>query len=243
MDKTHCNKKVYLTITRVILYICIELWIKRIVTRKCFIICFEQASLQEEEITNLDKRSVILPSVSTMKDSVPLPLNTNFTIESSEIEEELNESLTGPITIHRVANIPLSKARAARPKPGGGSRGQDDTSVWTITDQEYLEYLDLQWWSPGLLATALFACSTVITFLRLFPYVVLSDITGPLQISVGSMVKQTLHFFWVVGVVTLSFAVGITYIYAFYDDDEVRNEICLEINNLSGGCRKGTLAK
>ncbi len=182
------------------------------------------------------KRSVILPSLTSAED---IPLISNLTFD---IPDDQNDTI-GPITIHRIAKIPIARARAARPKGAGTRQDEGERGALNITNPAFLDYIDLEWWTPGLLATSLFACSTVITFLRLFPYVVLSDVTGPLQISVGSMVKQTVHFFWVVGVIMVAFSIGVTYIYSFYDHELVRVNLCLEINNEASGCRKGTLSK
>ena len=146
------------------------------------------------------------------------------------------------ILVNRVADIPISrrvKSRSSRKKTSTDSSSRNRN----ITDQAYLDYRALNWWNPGLIASGMFACSTVISFFRLFPYVVLSDVTGPLQISIGSMVKGTLHFFLVVAVVVLAFSIGLTYIYAYYDSETVKDQVCIEDDNLVYRCRKGTLAK
>ncbi|XP_072048396.1 short transient receptor potential channel 7-like [Amphiura filiformis] len=86
-----------------------------------------------------------------------------------------------------------------------------------IINQQFTKLLTYKWWHPEILATTMFAMSTVISFLRMLQYAVVSDVIGPFQISLGSMVSKTANFFVVVGVVLFSFAVGLTYMYSYND--------------------------
>lgn len=160
-------------------------------------------------------------------------------INSFEITRNLSN---GAIFLHRIPNIPIAKARKTvktniETIRGGGYQQGDISS---ITDPDFLQFIRHIWFHPRLMATAFFAMSTVISFLRMLPYVVVSDVIGPLQISLGTMVTETLHFFLVVGVVVFSFSVGMTYIYSYYN--EIDRQKCIFENGGETGCPKGKLA-
>ena len=148
------------------------------------------------------------------------------------------------IVLHRIPTIPIGKAKGGRAVnvQSGAIFGGDGLDGYEITDPEYLRFHGHAWWHPRLMTTAFFAMSTVVSFLRMLPYVVVSDVVGPLQISLGKMITGTLHFFLVVSVVLFSFSVGLTYIYAYYD--EIKYRECVQANDGNENvCPKGKLAK
>ncbi len=120
-------------------------------------------------------------------------------------------SLAQPV-LHRVVRQIRKPGKGA-----GAAAGEESDERYSTDSQIYAEFLGYPWWHPYVLANAMFALSTVIALLRMLPYVVVSNIVGPLQISLGSMVKRTAHFFLVVAVVLFSFAVGLCYIYSYYE--------------------------
>ena len=65
----------------------------------------------------------------------------------------------------------------------------------------------------------MFALATTLSVVRMMSYVVISNVFGPLQISLVRMIIGTYHFFLVVGAVALSFAFGMTLIYSTQDND------------------------
>ncbi|XP_072049390.1 short transient receptor potential channel 5-like [Amphiura filiformis] len=166
------------------------------------------------------------------------------TDDEQDMSLEVTRNLSnGAIYVHRIPKIPISRARA------GGKTGNAKLAVilggaeaadFEVTDPDFLAYLAHAWWHPRLMATAFFAVSTVISFLRMLPYVVVSDVIGPLQISLGTMITETAHFFLVVAVVVFSFSVGLTYIYSYYE--EIKWAQCLHANDgLEDGCTRGKL--
>lgn len=101
-------------------------------------------------------------------------------------------------------------------------------------------FQNLEWWHPRLFSTAMFSIATVMALLRMLPYAVVSDVIGPLQISMGSMISKTVHFFFVLTVVMLSIAVGMTYIYSYYNAAEYH--VCISRQGQED-CSTGELAK
>ncbi|XP_072048694.1 uncharacterized protein [Amphiura filiformis] len=119
---------------------------------------------------------------------------------------------------HAAIDSPILHRMARATKIIKGQVDGDDASQGlNFIDQQFTKFIAYEWWHPKLLATAMFAMSTVISFLRMLQYAVVSDVIGPFQISLGSMVSKTANFFVVVGVVLFSFAVGLTYMYSYYD--------------------------
>ncbi|XP_033646884.1 short transient receptor potential channel 4-like, partial [Asterias rubens] len=81
------------------------------------------------------------------------------------------------------------------------------------------DFLQLTWYNPKLIGSAMFALATTLSVVRMMSYVVISNVFGPLQISLVRMIIGTYHFFLVVGAVALSFAFGMTLIYSTQDND------------------------
>ena len=149
----------------------------------------------------------------------------------------------GAILVHRVPVVPISRARAGKTlNVNAGNLEAEVSDGPKVTDENFLHFMGLDWYNPRLIATVFFALSTVISFLRMMPYVVVSDVIGPLQISLGTMVVETSHFFLVVFVVVFSFSVGLTYIYSYYE--EVKLQTCIILSGEEEhSCEKGSLAK
>ena len=126
------------------------------------------------------------------------------------------------LTIDLEVSSVLHRVRRASVKIRDG--GTDGTGTVIITNEDFAVYIDYYWWHPKLLATAMFALSTVISFLRMLQYVVISDVVGPFQISLGSMVAKTSNFFVVLGAVMFAFAVGLCSLYGYYD--EIKSQTC-----------------
>lgn len=81
------------------------------------------------------------------------------------------------------------------------------------------DFLQLTWYNPKLIGSSMFALATTLSVVRMMSYVVISNVFGPLQISLVRMIIGTYHFFLVVGAVALSFAFGMTLIYSTQDND------------------------
>ncbi|XP_072049961.1 short transient receptor potential channel 1-like [Amphiura filiformis] len=123
--------------------------------------------------------------------------------------------VTSNISMYPVfSNTYSSRRRVGRGQqinnPGRGSNGDNP-----VVDEGGV--LQRPWYHPQLISRALFTIVTVVSIARIFRYLVVSDLVGPLKISFVSMVQKTAHFFLVVSLMLLSFAVGLTYIYAYYD--------------------------
>ncbi len=135
-------------------------------------------------------------------DGLPLP--------SAGISIDLEFPSNDLPILHRIA-------RASKARGGSGQSGDDESVAFNFTNPAFTEFITYEWWHPRLLANCMFAMSTVVSFLRMLQYAVVSDVIGPFQISLGTMVAQTANFFVVVGIVMFSFAVGFTYLYEYYD--------------------------
>lgn len=145
--------------------------------------------------------------------------------------------------LRRVADIPSSRRGAgaaagiASGSGDSGERGTIDEDAITAATEEFLAY---DWWHPRLIATGMFSLATVIAFLRMMPYTVISDSLGPLQISLGAMITRTTQFFLLLFVVTFSIAVGMTYVYSYHD--AVNLYICANVEQQEN-CRAGDKSK
>ena len=144
---------------------------------------------------------------------------------------------TNASILHRIPSLPIHKRTniVILSGPNQNDLITDDQESGSLT-----AFQNLKWWHPRLFSTALFSIATVMALLRMLPYAVVSDVIGPLQISMGSMISKTVHFFFVLTVVMLSFAVGMTYIYSYYNAAEYH--ICISRQGQQD-CNMGTLAK
>ncbi|XP_022108366.1 short transient receptor potential channel 5-like [Acanthaster planci] len=78
---------------------------------------------------------------------------------------------------------------------------------------------------PALVADAVFAIATVVTFLRLLILTVSSQLVGPLQISLGGMLFDIAKFIMVFIIVWFAFSLGLNQIYQAYQ--EIDLTLCL----------------
>ena len=168
-------------------------------------------------------------------------LNTIHNTTTTTTTTTTNHSRPVP---HRVPTIQVSRIVNPGVASGGGKPDGNFNTIKEkrrqIKDLAFRQYNNYGWSNLHLIASGLFAVATVLALLRMLPYVVVSDVIGPLQISLGHMVAQTSHFFVFIGVVFLAFAVGLTYIYSYYD--EVNLQICVKENG-ADNCRSGKFAK
>ncbi|XP_038065339.1 short transient receptor potential channel 4-like [Patiria miniata] len=88
---------------------------------------------------------------------------------------------------------------------------------------------------PALVADAVFAIATVVTFLRLLILTVSSQLVGPLQISLGGMLFDIAKFIMVFIIVWFAFSLGLNQIYQAYQ--EIDFTLCLAEG--LGDCRPG----
>ena len=165
---------------------------------------------------------------------------TDFMLRNTRSLSDLpsNDSAISEVILHKVPTIPISR-RTNIVILSGPNDGDIDVKAQQAQG-EFQEFLSREWWHPRLISTAMFSIATVTAFLRMMPYTVISDNLGPLQIPLGSMVTKTSHFFLVLGVVVLSFAVGMTYLYSYYD--AVDYYVCRYVDK-NDICRAGTLSK
>ena len=146
-----------------------------------------------------------------------------------------------PVILHRIPNV--ASHRIIKPGLPGAGVSDEDLIIdegQTIIDETFRQFLNHNWWHLHLVSTSLFAVASVLSLIRMLPYMVVSEALGPLEISLGTMVSKTLHFFVFIGVVFLAFAVGLTYIYSYYDG--VNLQICVEVNGVNN-CQSGSFAK
>ncbi|XP_072035080.1 short transient receptor potential channel 5-like [Amphiura filiformis] len=168
------------------------------------------------------------------RDTYSMSIDADHNLHNANVTEfhkSYNTFYGEPVILHRVTRQIRKPGKGAGPLVGGGE-GEEDTAI--PRTELHIEFLEYYWWHPYLLSNAMFAISTVISFLRMLSYVVVSNVIGPLQISLGSMVTRSAHFFLVVAVVLFSFAVGLTYIYSYYE--ETNSITC---NGSTETCRKG----
>ncbi|XP_072049791.1 short transient receptor potential channel 4-like isoform X2 [Amphiura filiformis] len=102
------------------------------------------------------------------------------------------------------------------------------------TTQPTFYRLELDPMHPALVADAVYAVATVITFLRLLVLTVSSQLVGPLQISLGGMLFDIGKFILVFAIVWFAFALGLNQIYQAYQ--EIEYTTCL---TESDDCRPG----
>ncbi|XP_033641741.1 short transient receptor potential channel 4-like [Asterias rubens] len=76
------------------------------------------------------------------------------------------------------------------------------------------DYLNLTWNHPQIMGRAFLSLAIAFSVLRMLSYVVISNVFGPLQISLGRMIKGSSHFFIVLGLILGSFAMGLTLTYS-----------------------------
>ena len=84
------------------------------------------------------------------------------------------------------------------------------------------EYRELErqlwpWNDPMLVSEALFCIAVVMAFIRIIQLFQISQVLGPLQISLGLMMRNILEMFAILVVVMFAFASGLTRLYHYYD--------------------------
>ncbi|XP_071808916.1 short transient receptor potential channel 1-like [Asterias amurensis] len=84
---------------------------------------------------------------------------------------------------------------------------------------------DLDPYDPEVVAEALFGIAIMVSFLRLLNLLLVSDVFGPLRISLGAMTNDFLKFFGVFIIIWFSFAVGLHQ--TFYSAGVATNRQCL----------------
>ncbi|XP_071958042.1 short transient receptor potential channel 4-like [Antedon mediterranea] len=109
-------------------------------------------------------------------------------------------------------------------------------NVPTSDDAVSYYRLSLDPFHPELVAEALYACATIIAFLRLLNLSVASQLVGPLQISLGGMLVDIIKFILVFAIVWFAFALGLNQVYQYYED--VRHRSCVAENG-EDECRIG----
>ncbi|XP_038065284.1 short transient receptor potential channel 5-like [Patiria miniata] len=159
--------------------------------------------------------------------------------ELEQSHPDMNETSKAHIrlVVGRVLNY------TARRRTGGkGSFKEDevDRGPTAPIDGKQRQFVSRGWNHPQIMARALLALATAFTVLRMLPYVVISDLIGPLQISLVSMTIRTSHFFIVVGTVLASFAVGLTLVYSYFN--RVEYVSCLKTTENPDNCKVGSFA-
>ncbi len=87
------------------------------------------------------------------------------------------------------------------------------------------EAYDLDPYDPEVVAEALFGIAIMVTFLRLLNLLLVSDVFGPLRISLGAMTNDFAKFFGVFLIIWFSFAVGLHQ--TFYSAGVATNRQCV----------------
>ncbi|XP_072049788.1 LOW QUALITY PROTEIN: short transient receptor potential channel 1-like [Amphiura filiformis] len=207
------------------------------------------AQMKNEDITSTDpisrstrdihpRSSIGDNGVAETQDQLPdMPYAVTLNLSGNNVPQE---DITFNISMYPViSNTYTNRRIVGRGKTTFGRGSTED-----IINIDEGGVLERAWYHPQLISRALFTVATVVSIARIFPYLVVSDVVGPLKISLGSMVQRTSHFFLVVSLVLLSFAVGLTYIYAYYNKvqllrckspgGQTTEQICRE-----GECREG----
>ena len=109
--------------------------------------------------------------------------------------------------VWRVMNYSVKRVAKVRRKPTI-SRGT------VPVGDETNDYLNLTWNHPQIMGRAFLSLAIAFSVLRMLSYVVISNVFGPLQISLGRMIKGSSHFFIVLGLILGSFAMGLTLTYS-----------------------------
>ena len=139
--------------------------------------------------------------------------------EIDKTEMQINQTTKGQIKEHVRRYMNYTARRRAGGRGGTSYNTIDKTLLSADFDNKTEDFLNRTWDHPQIMGRAMFALATAFTVLRMLPYCVISDLIGPLQISLVSMIIRTFHFFFVVGIVLGSFAVGLTLTYLHYVDE------------------------
>ena len=139
--------------------------------------------------------------------------------EIDKTEMQINQTTKGQIKEHVRRYMNYTARRRAGGRGGTSYNTIDKTLLSADFDNKTEDFLNRTWDHPQIMGRAMFALATAFTVLRMLPYCVISDLIGPLQISLVSMIIRTFHFFFVVGTVLGSFAVGLTLTYSHYVDE------------------------
>ncbi|XP_077985059.1 short transient receptor potential channel 4-like isoform X2 [Glandiceps talaboti] len=75
-------------------------------------------------------------------------------------------------------------------------------------------------YDPSLIADLLFSAACVLSMLRLLQVIVISDVIGPMQISVTKMIIDISKFLFIFFLIWMAFAMGMTQVYWSYALDE-----------------------
>ncbi|XP_033641216.1 short transient receptor potential channel 5-like isoform X1 [Asterias rubens] len=165
---------------------------------------------------NLDSSTPIpqVANVSLLKDYISGAIN----LTESQIDGSIRTELD------RLLDVILKDVSCA----GGDTSGVDAESEGT-------EVPDFDPFHPALVADAVFAIATVVTFLRLLILTVSSQLVGPLQISLGGMLFDIGKFIMVFIIVWFAFSLGLNQIYQAYQEIEFTR--CVAEN--AEDCRPG----
>lgn len=87
------------------------------------------------------------------------------------------------------------------------------------------EAFELDPYDPEVVAEALFGIAILVSFLRLLNLLLVSDLFGPLRISLGAMTSDFAKFLGVFAIIWFSFAVGLHQ--TFYSAGVATNRQCL----------------
>ena len=81
---------------------------------------------------------------------------------------------------------------------------------------------------PNLISEGLFAAANIFSSLKLIYIFTVSPHLGPLQISLGRMVRDIMQFLLVAALVNFSYACGVNQLYWYYAEQRVQDcETCL----------------
>ncbi|XP_070548230.1 short transient receptor potential channel 4-like isoform X2 [Ptychodera flava] len=109
-------------------------------------------------------------------------------------------------------------------RTSNGNSGNDiDPSKYGYDDVSYsIPRGEWNQWDPTLLADAIFAVACVLSVLRLLRIIVISELVGPLQISLSKMNYDIMKFIFIFTFVWIAFGLGLSQVYwAYAASDEI----------------------
>ncbi|XP_033099108.1 short transient receptor potential channel 4-like isoform X2 [Anneissia japonica] len=202
-------------------------WSYLMLTLMSYLDLRQQIEVNNAEIQDLQVRDLTVDQLDEYLTNITVPdlkqyISSSLSNTELSINAHTKEQLTRVLTElmnNLSCNVPV------------------DTSPSVITADSVSYYrLSLDPFHPALVAEGLYACATIIAFLRLLNLSVASPLVGPLQISLGGMLLDIVKFILVFAIIWFAFALGLNQVYQYYED--VRHQACIAENG-EENCRVG----
>ncbi|XP_033096819.1 short transient receptor potential channel 7-like [Anneissia japonica] len=135
--------------------------------------------------------------------SVAIPSLRNHILSSlNATEEDVNSDLEYELDMFLEDVLDQLSCNA-------GQTDFNELDEGTLTSCVETELFPMDWNHPTLVSKSLYSLAIILAFLRLSSIIVINDVIGPLQISLGGMTTDIISFGCIFSVVWLAFAIGI----------------------------------